>query len=96
MKKIQTALAIALLLCLAPMPYGYYTLIRYVSAIVFAIMGYQYWEQNNKQLAIIWIALAGLFQPILKIGLDRLTWNLIDVIIAIWLFIIIWKDKEEQ
>jgi hypothetical protein len=38
----QLGLAAALLLCLAPMPYGYYQLVRIVAMIAFAIMAYQY------------------------------------------------------
>ena len=36
-------LAIALLICLMPMPYGYYILIRYISAIAFGVMAYDYY-----------------------------------------------------
>ena len=42
-------LAIALLICLMPMPYGYYILIRYISAIAFGVMAYDYYYQKQKE-----------------------------------------------
>ena len=53
MKWVNIILAVLLLLCLAPMPYGYYQVVRFVSMIVFAIMSYRYWNQEKKALAVI-------------------------------------------
>lgn len=82
-------LAIALLICLAPMPYGYYMLIRYATTIIFSVMAYDYIQNRQKGLYVTCLALALLFQPILKIPFGREIWNLIDVVVAIfllWLF----------
>ena len=38
MKYIKIILVTGLLFCLVDMPYGYYTLIRFASAIIFGIM----------------------------------------------------------
>ena len=85
----------ALLLCLAPMPYGYYTLVRLVSMVVFAAMAYGYWQNEKKPLAITFVALALLFQPFVKIALGREMWNVVDVIVAIGLIILAVADKRE-
>lgn len=90
MIKLQLILAIALLLCLAPMPYGYYTLVRYGSAIILGIMALQYYREKKENLAIAWGALAVLFQPIIKMPLGRTMWNIIDVVVALVLLALAW------
>lgn len=40
MKHLELLLAVLLLLCLLPMPYGYYELVRFVSMVAFAFMAY--------------------------------------------------------
>lgn len=89
-------LAIALLICLLPMPYGYYILIRYISAIVFAIMAYDYYCQKQKELFIITLGLTLLFQPFIRIPLGRDVWNVVDVIVAIFLIFLFLKKKNPQ
>ena len=41
MKLVYLILAILMLLCLAPMPYGYYMLVRFVAMVVFGVMAYR-------------------------------------------------------
>lgn len=98
--EIRIALAVALLLCLAPMPYGYYMLVRYGSAIIFGIMAYRYYyEERNNSRAVAWGALAFLFQPVLKIGLGREVWNVLDILIALYLLWGIyreWKNRDTK
>ena len=89
-------LAALLLLCLAPMPYGYYQFIRLASMIAFAIMAYQYYEQKREGLMITFGALALLFQPFIKIALGRTMWNVVDVVVAVGLIVLWWKDGEDQ
>lgn len=96
MQKLQFILALALLLCLAPMPYGYYVLVRYGSAVVFGIMTYQYYLEKKENLALTWGALAVLFQPLIKIPLGRTVWNIVDVIAAIILFFIILRTHSKK
>lgn len=47
MKVLKIVLAALLLLCLAHMPYGYYLLIRWVALVVFAYIGYDYYQRRN-------------------------------------------------
>ena len=68
MNNIKPILAALLLLCLAPMPYGYYQLVRIVSMIAFAIMAYQYYEKEEMPIAITFGGLALLFQPFIKVA----------------------------
>ena len=75
--------AIALLICLLPMPYGYYTLIRFVSMVFFTC-----YDRKIIELSVIAGALALLFQPFVKISLGREMWNIVDIIVAFALFIL--------
>ena len=68
MKQISIVLAALLILCLAPMPYGYYQMVRFVAMVVFAVMAYRYYEEKKNQLAIVFGALALLFQPFIKVA----------------------------
>ncbi len=85
MKKALLFIAALLLLCLAPMPYGYYQLVRFVAMVAFAVMAWNYYEKKQEVWAIVFGALALLFQPFVKIALGRLVWNVVDVVVAVLL-----------
>lgn len=93
MKYINLILAALLLLCLAPMPYGYYQLVRFVAMVVFAVLAYRYYEEKQEVLMVVFGALALLFQPFVKIALGRTLWNVVDVVVAILLIALWLKDK---
>lgn len=94
MKHIYLFLAALLLLCLAPMPYGYFQLVRFVAMVAFGWMAYRYYL-NQKTIAM-WVfgTLALLFQPIYKISLGRTVWNVVDVVVAIFLIFIFLKENK--
>jgi len=89
-------MAALLLLCLAPMPYGYYQLARFVAMIASAYLAYSHFKAEEGGLAFTFAALAILFQPFLKIALGRTIWNIVDVVVAIGLILLIVKGKEEE
>ena len=93
---LKLVVAIILLLCLADMPYGYYQLVRIVAMIAFAIMTYQYYVKENVPLAITFAGLALLFQPFIKVALGRTIWNIVDVVVALFLIILLFKDREKN
>lgn len=76
------AIVVLLLLCLLDMPYGYYTFVRFAAAAAFCYFAYIASQSENKERMILFIALAVLFQPLLKIPLGRTIWNIVDVIVA--------------
>ena len=96
MKQICIILAVLLLLCLAPMPYGYFQLVRFVSMVIFGVMAYKYWTLEKKALAVTFGALALLFQPFLKVALGRTMWNIVDIVVAIGLLILVFLYKEKE
>ena len=85
-----------LLLCLAPMPYGYYLLVRFVAMVVFGVMAYKYYEEKENVLAITFGALALLFQPFAKVALGRTMWNVVDVAVAIGLIALYYKERNQS
>lgn len=91
---IRILLAILLFLCLYKMPYGYYQIVRFVAMLGFAYLAYTANQQNNKDEVFIYITLAILFQPFVKIAFGREIWNFIDVIIGIGLLASIFIKKK--
>lgn len=69
------------------MPYGYFQIVRFAALVGFAILAYNANEQGHKREVIIYVCLAILFQPILKIALGRVVWNVVDVIVGIGLIV---------
>lgn len=82
---LKIILAILLLLCLFNMSYGYYQLVRFLALLGFSVLAYQY--RSNQTMMVIFISLALLFQPFFKIALGRSLWNIIDLIVALFLVI---------
>lgn len=82
---IKITLAVLFFICLADMPYGYYQLVRFVAMVGFALLAYQANEKKQKAEAIVYVCLAILFQPLIKIALGRTLWNVVDVVVGIGL-----------
>jgi hypothetical protein len=49
----------------------------------FALLAYYSYQQNEKTAVIVYIALALLFQPFIKVALGRTGWNIADVMVSI-------------
>src|SRR5579863_4199593 len=82
---IKLGLSILFFLCLLKLPYGYYQLVRFIAMVGFLVLAYYSNEKGKKSYAFIYVCLAILFQPIIKIALGRQIWNIVDVIIGIFL-----------
>ena len=96
-KIIKITLSLLLFICLADMPYGYYQLVRYTAVIAFIVLAYNSYKQNKQTETIIYVGLALLFQPFLKIALGRHICNIIDLIIGIVLLLsIVIKSKKVE
>ncbi|MBR1668170.1 MAG: hypothetical protein IJ693_07815 [Bacteroidaceae bacterium] len=94
MDLLHLILSVILLLCLLPMPYGYYTFVRFVSMGAFGVMTYQYIQKKQMAWAVTFGILALLFQPFIKIALGRTIWNVADVIAAVLLIAVWIKEKK--
>lgn len=86
-KAVKIILAIFFFICLAELPYGFYQFVRFAALVGFAILAYYASEKENKTEMIIYICLAILFQPLIKISLGRDIWNVVDVIVGLALLV---------
>ena len=80
-------------------PYGFYTLLRLIVCGTTAYLAWLAYE--NKKQAWVWSFgfLAVLFNPLIPIFLDRVTWVVIDLFVAIFLIISVFAfrlPKEEN
>lgn len=96
MKYVPLFLAAVLLICLAPMPYGYYTLIRMLATLVFGIYAYRCYMAKKESLTWIFVILALLFQPLIKVALGRVAWNIVDVIVAFGMIAFFFWDRGKR
>ena len=92
-KFLKLVVSIILLLCLFDMPYGYYQFTRFTAMAVFSYLAYSSNEHNKKKEVFIYIVLALLFQPFIKIALGRIIWNIVDLIVGIGLIISLFQKK---
>lgn len=93
---IKGTLAILLLTCLFNMPYGYYQFVRFIGLVGFSILAYQANEQGRQIELIIYGGLALLFQPFFKIALGRSLWNLVDIAVALGLFLSVFMKSQNR
>lgn len=84
--------AVALLIALAPLPYGYYTLLRIIICGAAAFIAYSIYQRQ--QAVSLWVlamsGLAILFNPLIPIHLSREIWVPIDAISAV-VFLSHWR-----
>ena len=86
-------LAIALILCLFSMPYGYYMFVRFAAMVIFAYLAYGAYKSGKTDRMVVFIVLAVLFQPFAKIALGRVMWNIVDVAVAAYLLFVVIRRK---
>ena len=82
LRLLYGAVAALLLLCLFDMPYGFYVLVRFIATAVFCFFAFEEYQHSNSDRVILFIILAILFQPFIKIPLGRVIWNIVDVVVA--------------
>ena len=95
---IKGALALIMVLCLFDMPYGFYEFTRFAAFAGFGYLAYKRYDKESKDLSILYIILAVLFQPFFKLALGREIWNVVDILVAIFLAYRVYaniKNKKE-
>lgn len=91
---IKIGIVVMMLLCLLEMPYGFYTLVRFLAMVGFGLLAYHAYGTQHKKLAITYGVLAVLFQPFIKLTLGRDVWMGVDIAVAVFLVIVMVKNKE--
>lgn len=92
-------MAALLLLCLLDMPYDFFQLVRFLALVSFGMLTYDAYLKGDNFHFILNLALAVLFQPLLKITFGREFWNIIDIVVAIGLVvqsIILFKNSANK
>ena len=93
---IKLSLAALMLLCLLPMSFGFYNLVRFLSMIGFAILAVSAYKNGQNTLAVVYGSLVLMFQPFIKLVLGRDVWNIVDAAVAVFLIMLIVQNKEIQ
>jgi hypothetical protein len=76
------------------MPYGYYQFVRFAAMIGFTYLAFLANKQNNE--VFIYIGLALLFQPFVKIALGRTIWNIVDLVVGVGLIASLFQSKRKD
>ena len=92
---IKLILTIFLFACLIDFPYGYYQFVRFAALVGFGYLAYKANEQGFRNEAFVYLALAVLFQPFIKIALGRTIWNIVDVMVGIGLIVSLFFPKSK-
>lgn len=76
------------------LPYGYFTLLRFVVCAVGAYLAYKTYE-GNKESIWVWAfsGIAVLFNPIIPIYLQRGQWVVIDLIVGVFFVLSMFLQK---
>ena len=85
------AVAALLLLCLLDMPYGFFVLVRFIATAAFCFFAFVEYQDGNKDRMILFIILSVLFQPLWRIPLGRVIWNIVDVVVAGYLVYLLFQ-----
>ena len=80
---LRGGVALLLLAALAPWPYGYYKLLRWLVCSVASFLAFRFTESGRVGHAWTWGAIAVLFNPLIPVHLDRTTWNVADITVAV-------------
>jgi len=86
-KTVIYCCAAALVLALAPWPYGYYRFLRIAATAVFCWAAALTYDRKTYLLFTSFAALAILFNPVFPIALKREVWQPIDIGAAIFLLL---------
>ena len=91
---IKLILTILLFVCLLDFPYGYYQFVRFAAMAGFAYLAFSANEESKNNEVFIYLALAILFQPLIKFSFGRTLWNVIDVIVGVGLLLSVFDKKK--
>jgi len=78
------------------MPYGYYQFVRFAGLVGFAVLAYDSFKREEQRMAIVYVGLALLFQPFVKVALGRTVWNIVDVVVAILLLFTVFFGRKRN
>lgn len=86
------ALAIALLLALLPMPYGYYQLLKLLSCGLGAWAAFGEWRSGRIAWAGFWVVFTAAYNPVFPLYLGRNVWMIVNVASAAFIVLAIYVN----
>ena len=94
-KIVACIAAVALLLALAPWPYGYYLLLRVIVCGAGIFCGITLWNTNEqgRALSIALFVTSLLFNPFIPAHLTRTIWSVLNVMGAVLFGYVALKEK---
>ena len=95
MKNICISSGLLLLLAIPSFwPYGFYIFLRWAICFVSILVAYGFYKSKLNGWAMVFGAIAILFNPIFPVYLNKASWVLIDIISAILFFIAAYSNKK--
>lgn len=91
-KYTQLPLAVAFIIALLNLPYGYYELLRTVGMVFFIAYGINSYKKDEELWVFFWFGSALLINPIFKIALGKYLWKIIDIA---WAAILFYRSKNQ-
>lgn len=85
-------IAALILLCLIDADYGFYQAMRTLVSFGFAFLTYRYYQTGDKTNAVIYLCLLIVFQPLMKIGLERSIWMVVDIAVIGFIILQIYRE----
>lgn len=76
-----------LVLALLPMPYNFYFILRIAVTIYCAIEAYYAYERKKTALAVVFIVVVILYNPIIRMNFPKEIWTLLNAGFAATLFL---------
>ena len=76
-------IAIMLIIAVFPLPYGYYTALRILVLVVSCYSGYKAYQWKRTWAIWLFVALAVLFNPVIRVAFTKGIWQVLDVIAAL-------------
>ncbi|MEI3270050.1 MAG: DUF6804 family protein [Candidatus Gastranaerophilaceae bacterium] len=87
-------LIILLLLAILPLSYGYYILLRFL-VCVGVIRELFLAPSNNTDTTISLVAIAVLYNPIIKMALGRPIWTIVNIVTALYFIFYLSNNKKQ-
>ena len=81
-KGLYIGLALLLLFGVGGMSYAFYQLLRFIAFAGFGYLAYLEYKSHTTDMMILFIVLALLFQPFFPLGLGKVIWKIIDILVA--------------
>jgi hypothetical protein len=78
------------------MPYGYYTLLRLVVCVCSVVAGVALLERRLSRVALLAWGMAIVYNPIIRVSLDKDLWRVLNVASAVALIVIAARLNEAR